>query len=417
MANQLAKDLEIMFENYVEGFEAACVVSRNAKKFRPGDTSMQRAGDVIYRPQHYHMNVEDGLDLTGKTPTDLVQRLVPSVFKEPKNILYTLDAREMRDPEHKTEAGRAAGQRLAAQIDSDLITTATQRATNVVAMANNTSGGQGRDLWNAAAGIDAIMTSIGVPQGINRRSFWNPFNYKDLAGELGMRAYAQGVTLTAYEKAQIPPVASFDSYKTDISGRVPTGTSTAITLAAAPAHKVVAKDANGMPVDNRQGTITVSGAGLQVGDAFTIAGVNSVHQITKDTTGQLQTFRVLAVSGTTVTISPQILPPNNADVPSRPYANVDANAANGAALTLLNKNAAPANLFWADGSVELMYGKLAFPTGQGPQVMTATTEQGATLIMSYAFDHIKGSTTARFTTLYGCSVLVPEYVGLVIAGQ
>ncbi|BEN14556.1 coat protein [Serratia marcescens] len=417
MANQLAKDLEIMFENYVEGFEAACVVSRNAKKFRPGDTSMQRAGDVIYRPQHYHMNVEDGLDLTGKTPTDLVQRLVPSVFKEPKNILYTLDAREMRDPEHKTEAGRAAGQRLAAQIDSDLITTATQRATNVVAMANNTSGGQGRDLWNAAAGIDAIMTSIGVPQGINRRSFWNPFNYKDLAGELGLRAYAQGVTLTAYEKAQIPPVASFDSYKTDISGRVPTGTSTAITLAAAPAHKVVAKDANGMPADNRQGTITVSGAGLQVGDAFTIAGVNSVHQITKDTTGQLQTFRVLAVSGTTVTISPQILPPNNADVPSRPYANVDANAANGAALTLLNKNAAPTNLFWADGSVELMYGKLAFPTGQGPQVMTATTEQGATLIMSYAFDHIKGSTTARFTTLYGCSVLVPEYVGLVIAGQ
>lgn len=58
-----------------------------------------------------------------------------------------------------------------------------------------------------------------------------------------------------------------------------------------------------------------------------------------------------------------------------------------------------------------------FPTGQGPQVMTATTEQGATLIMSYAFDHIKGVTTTRFTTLYGCSVLVPEYTGIVIAGQ
>ncbi|EKT5589705.1 Rha family transcriptional regulator [Escherichia coli] len=168
---------------------------------------------------------------------------------------------------------------------------------------------------------------------------------------------------------------------------------------------------------NRQGTITVSAEGLQVGDAFTIAGVNSVHQITKDTTGQPQVFRVLAVSGTTVTISPKILPPDNADVASRPYANVDANAASSAAITILNKNAAPANLFWADGSVELMYGKLAFPTGQGPQVMTATTEQGATLIMSYAFDHIKGVTTARFTTLYGCSVLVPEYTGIVIAGQ
>ncbi|WP_272659090.1 P22 phage major capsid protein family protein [Providencia sp. PROV113] len=417
MSNQLVKDLEIMFENYVESFEASCVVSKNAKKHRPNDTAMQRAGDVEWRPQRYHMNVEEGLDLTGKTPTELVQRLVPSVFKEPKNILYTLDAREMRDPEHKTEAGRAAGQRLAAQIDSDLINMVTSRATNVITMANSTTGSQGRDLWNCAAGMDATMTAIGVPQGINRRSFWNPFNYKDLAGELGSRAYTQGVNLTAYEKAQIPPVASFDSFKTDISGRVPKGTTEALTLEAAPAHKVTSKDANDMPVDNRQGTITLSAAGLQVGDAFTIAGVNSVHQITKDTTDQPQVFRVLAVSGTTATISPQILPPNNADVASRPYANVDANAANGAAITILNKNAAATNLFWADGSVELMYGKLAFPTGQGPQVMTATTEQGATLIMSYAFDHIKGVTTTRFTTLYGCSVLVPEYTGLVIAGQ
>lgn len=421
MANQLAKDLEIMFENYVEGFEAACVVSRNAKKFRPGDTAMQRAGDVLYRPQHYHMNIEEGLDLSEKTPTALVQRLVPSVFKEPKNILYTLDAREMRDPEHKTEAGRAAGMRLAAQIDSDLISMVTQRATNVVAVPDSATGSRGLALWNGAADIDATMTAIGVPQGISRRSFWNPFNYKDLAGELGHRAYAQGATLTAYEKAQIPPVASFDSYKTDISGRLPKAATAedTITLAEAPAHKVEAKDVNGMPVDNRQGTITVSKSGLQVGDAFTIADVNSVHQITKDTTGQPQVFRVLAVdtAGTTVTISPKILPPNNEDVASQPYANVDANAANNAVITILNKKAAPANLFWADGSVELMYGKLAFPTGQGPQVMTATTEQGATLIMSYAFNHIEGVTTARFTTLYGCSVLVPEYTGIVIAGQ
>lgn len=55
---------------------------------------------------------------------------------------------------------------------------------------------------------------------------------------------------------------------------------------------------------------------------------NSVHQITKDTTGQPQVFRVLAVSGTTVTISPKILPVENTDVASRPYANVDAKPQN-----------------------------------------------------------------------------------------
>lgn len=202
--------------------------------------------------------------------------------------------------------------------------------------------GQVIALNDLSQGNYEVTVDVGQSFAINRRSFWNPFNYKDLAGELGHRAYAQGATLTAYEKAQIPPVASFDSYKTDISGRLPKGSAESLTVSGQPEHKVEAKDSNGMPVDNRQGTITVSASGLQIGDAFTIAGVNSVHQITKDTTGQPQVFRVLAVSGTTVTISPKILPVENTDVASRPYANVDAKPAASAAITILNKNAAPA---------------------------------------------------------------------------
>ncbi|WP_429872528.1 P22 phage major capsid protein family protein, partial [Escherichia coli] len=84
---------------------------------------------------------------------------------------------------------------------------------------------------------------------------------------------------------------------------------------------------------------------------------------------------------------------------------------------ILNKKAAASNIFFAEGSVELMYGKLAFPTGQGPQVMTATTEQGATIIMAYQFDAKSGKTWTRFTTLAGASVLVPEFTGLVLANQ
>ncbi|XBY07290.1 hypothetical protein ABR759_20435 [Escherichia coli] len=105
---------------------------------------MQRAGDVLYRPQHYHMNIEEGLDLSSKNANSTGS--APCSFciqGAEKNILYTLDAREMRDPEHKTEAGRAAGMRLAAQIDSDLISMVTQRATNVIAMADSTTGSQG----------------------------------------------------------------------------------------------------------------------------------------------------------------------------------------------------------------------------------------------------------------------------------
>ncbi|HDT4050900.1 TPA: coat protein [Enterobacter bugandensis] len=417
MANQLVKDLEIMFENYVNGFEAACIMSRAAKTFRPGDQTMQRAGDVIYRPQHYHMKVVEGLALQQSDATDLLQRMVPAVYRQPQNIVYQLDAKEMRDDEHKTEAGRAAGQRLAAQIDLDLANEVAKRATNVVTVGDNSTGTLGKDLWGAAAKLKGIMTQLGVPAGIPRRGFWSADDALSVASELAGRQYTAGINQSAWEAAKIGRIAGFDSYETDVSGTVPDGTSTAITLAAAPAHKIEIQAANGTPADNREGTITVSAAGLQVGDAFTIAGVNMVHQINKANTAKPQVFRVLAVSGTTVTISPKILPVNNADVPSQPYANVDKNPAANAALTILNKNPASVSSFWADGSVELMLGKLAFPTNQGAQVMTATTKQGATLIMAYQFDIMSAKTTARFTTLYGTNVLVPEYTGIIIPGQ
>lgn len=420
MANQFTKDLEILFENYVNGFEASCVLSKRAKIFRPGDTEMQRAGDVVYRPQHYHMNIVEGLSLQQSDATDLLQRQVPSVFKQPQNIVYVLDAKEMRDEEHKTEAGRAAGQRLAAKIDQDLSDEVAKRATNVVAVgaAAGGAGTIGRDLWNAAGGIKALMTNTGVPAGLRRQAFWNADSAKDLAGELAHRAnLTPGITANAYEAAAIADVAGFKSWEVDVAGVVPDGTSTAITMGAVPAHKIEIQNANGTPADNREGTITVSAAGLQPGDAFTIAGVYSVHQITKTSTGKLQVFRVLAASGTSATISPKILPANNADVASRPYANVTANPTANAPITIINQNASQVNALWADGSVELMLGKLAFPQGQGAQVMTATTKQGATLIMAYQFDILTAKMTARFTTLYGTNVLIPEYTGIIITGQ
>jgi hypothetical protein len=37
--------------------------------------------------------------------------------------------------------------------------------------------------------------------------------------------------------------------------------------------------------------------------------------------------------------------------------------------------------------------------------------------MSYAFDHLKGKTTCRFTSLYATTVLQPEKCGIVLAKQ
>ena len=130
--NALTKDLEVLFENFVVGFDSACVLSREAAFFFPDQKSMQRAGDVVYRPQDYHMDTVSGLDISAATPTDIIQRMVPAVYKSPENILYKLDAKEMRDPEHKKQAGQAAGLRLSAKIDSDLYSAIALQGGNVI---------------------------------------------------------------------------------------------------------------------------------------------------------------------------------------------------------------------------------------------------------------------------------------------
>jgi hypothetical protein len=123
VSNSLAKDLEIMFENFVEGYDAACVISREAMTSFPDPKTMQRAGDTFYRMQDYNATVTTGLDVSGATKTDVIQRMVPTVFRSPDNVVFQLDAKELRDPTHKERMGAAASRRLSAEIDKNLYST------------------------------------------------------------------------------------------------------------------------------------------------------------------------------------------------------------------------------------------------------------------------------------------------------
>lgn len=413
MPNQLTKDLEIMFENVVLGFDAGCVISQEADFFSPDQQAMQRAGDVVYRPQDYHMEVVAGMDISAATPTDLIQRQVPAVYKSPQNILFTLDAKELRDPDHKTKAGKAGGLRLSAQIDSDIYNAVALQATNVI-----TVTGGGAFTWDKGADAEAILIAKGMPKGVQRKMFLNPFDYKDVAKDLGNRAYLRDETLDAYEQSKVPGIAGFSTFRTDnLQNLAGVGTVTGTTVSGAQSFTPSAMTGD-LPTDNRRMTLNVAGANLanwKNGDAFTIGSggtaVNSVHMISKDDTGQLQTFRIISGAGTGAwVVSPPI-------ISSGPYKNCTQQAGAGAAITPLNTSTKPVNAFWCQGAVELMAGKLAFPDGMGAQVMTATSKQGIPLIMSYAFNHLTGKVTGRITSLYATTVLQPELCGIVLAKQ
>lgn len=407
MPNSLTKDLEIMFENFVEGYDAACVISREADTSYPSPESMQRAGDVFYRPQNYNANIVTGLDVSAAARTDVIQRQVPTVYRNPDNVLFELNAREMRDKDHMKKMGDAAAMRLAAEVDKNIYTTVAQQAAIVVKKV-------GALAWTDGGTAEALMMSRGIGLGRERKLFMNPFDYQAITADLGNRAYLGDRNKSAYEQSQVPDIASFKTFRTDnVANLAAIGTVTGTTVSGAQSFTPTAMTGD-LPTDNRRMTLTVAGANIaniKNGDSFTIANVNAVHQIDKSDTGRLMTFRVISGAGTAnLVITPAI-------IATGPYQNVTAAAANGAALVFQNTVTAPVNAFWAQGAVALDYGKLAFPQGQGVEVKTSTTKNGVPLIMSYSFNHLTAVTTVRAHTLYATTVLEPEQCGIIIANQ
>lgn len=408
MANSLTKDLEIMFENFVDGYDAACVISREAESSFPDPQSMQRAADTFYRPQNYNASVVTGLDVSAASKTDVIQRQVPTVFRTPDNVVYTFDGKELRDPDHKRRMGDAAAARLAAEIDKNLYAKVAAEAAIVVKKT-------GALTWDDGATAEALLLTRGVGAGRERKMFLNPFDYKDIAKDLGNRAYLGDRSKDAYERSKVPDIAGFATFRTDnVANLTVTGTVSGTTVSGAQSFTPTAMTGD-LPTDNRRMVLNVAGANIaniKAGDAFTIANLNAVHQIDKSDTGQLMTFRVISVAGggANLTITPAI-------IATGPYQNVTAAAANSAALTFLNTATKPVNAFWTQGAVTLDYGKLAFPNDQGAAVLTATTKQGVPLLMSANFTNLAGKVDIRCTTLYATTVLEPEQCGIIIANQ
>lgn len=406
MANALAVNLELMFENFVEGFDANCVISKEAETSYPDPTAMQRAGDTFYKKQNYHAAVVTGLDVSAAARTDVIERFVPTVFRSPDNVVYELDAKELRDPVHMRKMGEASAQRLAAEVDKNLYATVAAQASIFVKKVGAIS-------WDDGAAAEALLLSRGVTSA-NRKLFLNPFDYSVIAKDLGNRAYLGDRSKDAYERSKVPDIATFATFRTDnVSNQATNGTVTGTTVNANTSHTVTAMT-SGTPTDNRQGALVVAGANIAntvAGAAFTINGVNAVHMIDKSDTGQLMTFRIISGQGTAnLVITPKI-------VISGPYQNVTAQAAAGAAITFLNNATKPVNAFWAQGAVTLDYGRLEFPQGTGAHVMTATTKQGVPLVMVAQMNAQTGKLFVRNTTLYAATVLDPEKCGVIVANQ
>lgn len=421
MANTFSKEERVAFELLLEGFQDALVLSRNVSTYSTDQVTMERTSDTIWRPQPYIAQSFDGQDQTLNFK-EYTQLSVPARIGYAKSVPFVLTAKELRDALQEQRLGQSAKQKLASDINVAVMNVAAQQGTLVVKRTSAASG------FDDVAQCEAIFNEQGI-QDFDRYLALSTRDYNGMASNLAGRQTMQGKPVTAYEKAYVGTVASFETYKLDYANRLAAAAGgagiTMSTLDAAanyyiPKATSTASTGEVGNVDNRFQTITVSTtANVAAGDAFTVATLNAVHHITKGDTGQLKTFRVISVdSGTTMTISPPMITNQVADDASAIYQNctIGTKAAN-SALVFLNTVSAYANPFWQKDAIEILPGRYAVPADAGTAVMRASTDQGIELVMQKFYDINTMKTKYRVDTLFGVVNKQPEMSGIILFSQ
>lgn len=421
MANAFSKEERVAFENILEGFNDALVLSSLVTKYNTNGQQMERSSDTIWRPMPYIAQSYDGSDATSNFG-DNTQLAVPATIGYQKHSTALLTAKELRDQLQENRLGQAAAQKLASDINVATLTVASNQGT-IVSKRTTAAGG-----YADIAEADALMNEQGVMME-GRNFALSSRDYNGMAADLAARQTMNQMPTEAYRRSYVGEVAGFQTFKMDYANRLTAAAGTSVTINGAnqyhvPAATSTAATGETSNVDNRYQTIaiTVGGGTVKVGDAFTIAGVNAVHHITKQDTGQLKTFRIVEIvtgsGGTgTVKISPAIVSAQGGSDAEEQYKNVTATPANGAAVTFLNTVAAPVNCFWHRDAIELLPASLAVPTDAGADIMRATTDQGVELVMQKQFDINTQKTKYRWDTLFGVAMVNPEMAGIMLFSQ
>ena len=419
MANSFNKEEIVAFEQVFEAFADNLVISKLFNKYSLPDQLAERTGNTVWRPMPYIAQSYTGLDQSANFGRNYTQLSVPTTLGYSHSVPLVLSATELRDQLQEKRLGQAALQRLASDINVDCSNLAALTGTVFVKRSGAATG------FDDVAACDDAFNRQGIPMD-GRKLLLSTANYNAMASNLATstRSFGNDISDPALRKAYVGPVAGFETYKLDYAYRKTLAGGSGITLNAANQYYVpkatsTATTGEISNVDNRYQTITVnSTTNVAAGDAFTLAGVNEVHHITKTDTGSSKTFRVVSVpSSTTLVISPPIISNGGGSDPEIQYKNCSATPASNAALTWLNTATGAVNPFWQDDAFEIMPGNYRPAEDAGLAVMRATTDNGITVTMARQGAIGDLSTKYRWDVWYGLVNKQPEMTGLMMFSQ
>jgi hypothetical protein len=417
----------VAFDNMVAGFDDMLVVAQEVEKFdMPGSAQEQaRYSDKVWRPMPFIPAVYNGFDQTANFG-NMTQLSVPVTVGIHKVTPISIGPKDGRDANAISRYFTNAGLSLASQVNLSVFTTAINNASLVSKRTTAATG------YDDLAAMGAILTEQGVPN-FDRKAFYSARDYLSMAGNIAKPATSDSpLARSAYERAYVKTIGNFDLFENDQSSILAAATATTVTITNTnplfytPVASTADTDGNTTNIDNRRQiiSIAVTTSTVKVGDAFTIAGVNSVHHISKQNTGQLKTFRITRIvtgaGGTgTVEITPPIISNGGGTRAEAEYQNVNATPANGAVITFLNTVSANANLFFVKGAIELIPGSFAVNSDDGWNLVAKGTTPKLGLPITYVRQgNINDLTVkARVEVDYGVGALNPEMIGIQLFSQ
>jgi ribosomal protein L21E len=432
MASAFSKQETVFFEQLIAGFDDGLKFGRNVTVFNADPTVLERSqGTQIWRPVPYISASTDGPAGTDISSSfaDVTQLSVPIGLGYDKTVPWVMTTNDLNDPMQRDRKMRSAIQRLGSDINVAIANVCGLQGTLVV---KRTTAAAGYDDVGLA---QSIMSEQGlIDPGAERVLMLHQRDYNGMAGALAKpQTSANPKVNSAYEDGYVGRVAGFETYASDYTYSLAAKAGVTVTINGANQRYVPKATSTGATgeiqnVDNRYQTITiaVTSGTVKVGDRFTIAGVNSVHHITKADTGQLKTFTIHAIvtgsggSGT-VKISPPIIAADSSPTqPETEYKNVTATPADGAAITFLNTTTTNVSPFWDKRAIELLPGRNGVDpdiANAGASIMTADSALGVQITAYKFFDINTKKFKYRMDARFGVGMVNPEMAGVILFGQ
>lgn len=408
MPNEIAaSNMATDFDDIIEGADIKTGVSKSLEIYRKDDEEWQQANGKVWIPETYNFESSDGMDSTGNGE-DVIDRMIPVNLAKKRHIKVVLGADSLRDGRLTTEAKKGLSREIKNAVDIACFEEIINRSTIIVRKT-------GDFVYGDAVRADLALDDAGLT-GYDRKLILSTPHYGEIAETLGTSAYKDTTNLDAFAKLQIPPVAGFESMKADYRKNLAGLATNGLTVNGNQSHTVATyTDADQDNYqDNSQMTFNVTGAtpaNLPVGSKINIAGVNALHPSTREDIGSLRTFTAQCTANGVVTISPAI-------IIAGASRNCTAQAADTVAITVLNTDTAAPSVFFTEGSVFLVPGRMPdVSESKNVAFESMVLDNGIPVRFSYWYDGDTEALTIKVLVFFDVVVTCPERVGIILTNQ